>query len=450
MMRTRVIKKGFFTAIAFWIIFTLALIRISATLQLTNAVPVLDKLTPNGPVCQLGDDSVEEFSNTYVSPSQSLTKKYLAGKQGNNLSPNPKLDSFESDSSPLGYPNNRSVYPSEKDILSENGENFLRAEQKITGDNNQTGWQSEFTPVKDKAYYFSFDHRSDVTAEVTIEFLDRAQNYSAKWLYEISPSQNWSKVEGHFDNYHGEYLSSRVIVSTTDIGKLDIKNPEIYELVDDKLPSSVVSLSFDDGWQSVYVAGKPIFDEYGVKTTQFIVPSLAKERVKGYMNFNEVVELNNSGHEIASHSLAHCDLASLEPEKLEKDLSQSNQIFDDIGFSSQFGLAYPYGRLNQTSQNIAKNYFSYQRTSVQDYNDGYFDLRAIKSMSVESTTSLEQFESWVDYAVKHRLWLVLTYHKVGEDGQFSTSESDLRSQIEIIHASGAKIETIKQSLLFFD
>src|SRR5215831_3789473 len=65
----------------------------------------------------------------------------------------------------------------------------------------------------------------------------------------------------------------------------------------------VVSINFDDGYESAYEIGLPIVQHGGFTTTQFIVTKFVGK--PGYVTMGQVLAMQNSGHEIGDHTRTH-------------------------------------------------------------------------------------------------------------------------------------------------
>jgi peptidoglycan/xylan/chitin deacetylase (PgdA/CDA1 family) len=62
----------------------------------------------------------------------------------------------------------------------------------------------------------------------------------------------------------------------------------------------IVILNFDDGRRTQFTHAKPILDKYGFKATHYIVCNYI-EKKSGFMNWREVTQLYEEGHDIGSH-----------------------------------------------------------------------------------------------------------------------------------------------------
>jgi peptidoglycan/xylan/chitin deacetylase (PgdA/CDA1 family) len=152
-----------------------------------------------------------------------------------------------------------------------------------------------------------------------------------------------------------------------------------------------------------------------------------------------------SSHEIGSHSLAHCNLTMLDKNNLDRDISQSRELFNDNELAPITSFAYPYGQYNDETQEVLSMEFDYIRTADVGYNDRYFDPTNIRSLAVYDTTTAAEFESWLDFAAKNRLWLVVAFHRVDETGDYSISSAQFERQLQLIKDSGLMVLPLSET-----
>ena len=60
-----------------------------------------------------------------------------------------------------------------------------------------------------------------------------------------------------------------------------------------------LSLTFDDGRESQVINGTPLFDEFGIKATFYVLPSAVERKLPEWKTAVK------SGHEIGNHSRVH-------------------------------------------------------------------------------------------------------------------------------------------------
>lgn len=174
----------------------------------------------------------------------------------------------------------------------------------------------------------------------------------------------------------------------------------------------LVSISFDDDSQTVYDTALPILDSQGIPATfYFISDSLNASWIQ---KLNHMQDL---GWEIGSHSATHQDLTTLSTNDVIYELVQSKSDLEGAGLTVE-GFAYPYGagHNNKTVLRAVKEYYQYARSTSPGYNHpviNQYDL-AVQIQTV--STSIELMKKWVDSAIEHNGWLIITLHTVDTSG----------------------------------
>jgi peptidoglycan/xylan/chitin deacetylase (PgdA/CDA1 family) len=209
----------------------------------------------------------------------------------------------------------------------------------------------------------------------------------------------------------------------------------------------MVSLDFDDGWQSTFTNAIPILDAAGFKSTQYIITGYM-QNAPGYVTKNQVLQMYNTGHDIEAHTQTHPDLTTLTQAQMTTEISGSRQDLINIGITP-IALAFPYGTYNSAVLQTVKNAgFTASRTAlVQDggYNYKNQDPYLLKTQDVESATTLADIRSWIDSASVNKTWLILVLHSVAGDGtQYDTSPAKLQSIVNYLKTSNVDVVTVKQ------
>jgi peptidoglycan/xylan/chitin deacetylase (PgdA/CDA1 family) len=107
-----------------------------------------------------------------------------------------------------------------------------------------------------------------------------------------------------------------------------------------------ISLSFDDGnWSDVEVA-LPLLRQRGLQATFFIVPSWLGE--PGFMSKQDLKELVAAGMTIGNHGLQHHDWTTLEPDKLEHEVTQGRRLLEELTSTEVHTVAIPFGAYSDT------------------------------------------------------------------------------------------------------
>jgi peptidoglycan/xylan/chitin deacetylase (PgdA/CDA1 family) len=114
---------------------------------------------------------------------------------------------------------------------------------------------------------------------------------------------------------------------------------QIYSPTEPTPDQKVVCIVFDDGWKS-QLSAVPVLQSYGFNATFAIVTSYSS--YPDYMSWKDIRGLATGGMDIASHTVTHPDLDTLDSAALYNELSESQQTLRSRGYPAN-GFVYPYG-----------------------------------------------------------------------------------------------------------
>lgn len=93
----------------------------------------------------------------------------------------------------------------------------------------------------------------------------------------------------------------------------------------------LITVTFDDGWESIYTVAMPKLSKYGIVTTQYIITDTDKQ--VNYMSDAQIATVEGAGHEIDSHTVSHADVTTLTDASLRLSCSKAA-----MRCNSAFGL----------------------------------------------------------------------------------------------------------------
>lgn len=125
----------------------------------------------------------------------------------------------------------------------------------------------------------------------------------------------------------------------------DLENLQSY--------SKPVALTFDDGWQDFYINAFPIFKEFNMKATIYVITGLIG--TPGYCTLDELKELKKSGIvDIQCHTVTHPRLATLSETKIIEEIEQSKKYLKENLDIDSNTICYPYGSFNDKVISLSK------------------------------------------------------------------------------------------------
>ncbi|MDJ0349419.1 polysaccharide deacetylase family protein [Cryobacterium sp. PH29-G1] len=374
-----------------------------------------------------------------------------------NLVPNPGLAAPES-----GIPDSWSPYTAGVSTV-ESG----RTEDERGGylwtriANYQSGeakWQYRPVPVTADGY-FAFDatyqseREVDVVAEFELANGERAFNNLAT----VPPAGEWTTIHSAFQVPDGAKTAMVTLVSHGDgtTGIRDLSVTDVTKPGPLRWDQPMVSITFDDGWQSVYDHALPLLAQHGFLSTQYVNASSIE--TPNFMNAAEVQQLHEAGHEIASHSYDHVDLTSIGTDRLDDEMRKGEAALAaaDLGTDS---FAPPFGRSDPQVDWYARKYFDTVRGTRGGINTRQsLDPGDLLVFYVTDETTPDSLAAALAETSRMHGWLILVYHQIAtapatgtqEDtiaGDRSTiTEDALAAQLQLIEDSGIEVQPVTQA-----
>lgn len=367
-----------------------------------------------------------------------------------NLVENPDLTKTNSKTGQsIGYSHTIENSHTQYSLLQDSGKRFLRVHSKKDTPSNAVppAWQIDPVTIKpDRTYAYSFWYRSDVPVNISAEYtVDGETRYLG--VTTLKPTTSWQQFAAHFYNEE-EASRFRFDLSSRATGQIDTRSFDIHQIPDAQLDTGLATIAFDDGWQSVNDKALALLNKYQIRTTQYIISDVAERGAYGYMNFGTIRNLKKSGHEIGSHSVAHCDQTTLSPAELRRNSEASKQTLERQGLGPIKSFAYPLGQYNGRTQTIYEEKYPLIRSSDFGYNDRYFDETNIRSIGILNTTSDKEFQTWLDHARSHRTWIVLVYHQIDAQGEYNITNAQLEKQLRMVVSSGLKVLPLSEAAAY--
>lgn len=217
----------------------------------------------------------------------------------------------------------------------------------------------------------------------------------------------------------------------------------------------LISVTFDDGWESIYTDGLPLLQKYGIPTTQYVMSGVSDN--PKYMTLDQIKSLRKAGHEIGCHTVDHSDLTTLSGVMVDKQLRDCKDYYERQLGQPVRQFASPYGASNdQTIQAIRGQYQSHRNTDGDIWNGitqsdvnqhADFDQYHIIAVSIRRDTTVKQLQAAIDYTIQTNGWLVLNYHDI-QDGEsaYGLDTTGLEAQLAAVSRAKSRVVTIGQTM----
>lgn len=391
-------------------------------------------LTLNNPYLEPSPDDV------YIAPQPNLTT---------NIVPNATLTSTDGQTpdgwSTYSYGTNQ---PAFSYVANDGGSPYLHA-QVANYKSGEAKWQYPAVAAwPGQLFRFGVKYRSSRGADVVAEYAT-SSGEKFETLTTLPPANDWTSYDTNFTAPSG---ATNVFVSVVLHGNGTI-DTAAYSLYDTSDPTArywqrpLVSITFDDGWESAFVNAVPLLDQYGYKATFYLNPSSLD--TPSFMTSDQATSLQNDGQELASHGYEHDDFTTLGKSSLEYQLSRAHDYFTQVRGETAVDFATPFGASDAEVQYFAHKYYASQRGTDNGINTKQnFDPFNLVTLYIGNDTSLATINDALAETKALNGWLILIYHRIDTvgSGEPRITPSAFADQLGVINKSGLTVEPVQTAL----
>jgi peptidoglycan/xylan/chitin deacetylase (PgdA/CDA1 family) len=115
--------------------------------------------------------------------------------------------------------------------------------------------------------------------------------------------------------------------------------------------TTVVSLTFDDGWANQTTAASAL-DAHGMKGTFYVNTNAIG--TSGRLTWAQLEALDSAGSEVTGHTLDHVDLTMLSSTQAQQQVCVDRANLRARGFVAT-SFAYPFGAFNSTTKTVVRD-----------------------------------------------------------------------------------------------
>lgn len=290
-----------------------------------------------------------------------------------------------------------------------------------------------------KGSIFTFGKVYKIDYSVTVTS-GRLGIYDGNWsLRRITETENYTMY--YVPRGTTLYIESTLLNGT--LSSLSIK--EVLNFQDGAFDSGSLVITFDDGKLSNYTDGFPLITSKGVKCTHYIISDYVGSL--GYMTWNQLNELNQSGFDIQCHSKTHGLLTNLTSEQVKSEMISVNNAFIYNGLPSPQHHAYPGGIFNQITVDAVSEYRKTARNTLPNLLFSPWNNHIIPvALSIDNISDggIVILKEWLDLCKLLNVCGVIYGHGVSVNG--GSSEVSVSKLTEIIdYAKQISLEILTMS-----
>ena len=183
------------------------------------------------------------------------------------------------------------------------------------------------------------------------------------------------------------------IKAMVDAGYYFLTPEEAYKaFTENALPAKkVVWLTFDDGNEDFYTIAYPILKKYKAKATNNIITGFVKKGNAGNLTVKQMKEMMAHGMSFQSHTVNHPDLSATDKATQKVKLTDSIDFLENKLNTKVNTIAYPSGRYNQTTLDLAKKTYKLGLTTnegLASSKDGLLSLNRVRILPTTTAKGL--------------------------------------------------------------
>jgi peptidoglycan/xylan/chitin deacetylase (PgdA/CDA1 family) len=188
----------------------------------------------------------------------------------------------------------------------------------------------------------------------------------------------------------------------------------------------LLTFVFDDGNDTDYLVAREVFKKQGVTASFAVVTDWIS--TQNYLTVSQLLELQDDGFEIMSHTVSHPDLKSLNDKKIESELSASKATLEGWGLRVN-NLVYPYNKNNGRVRELADKYYRSGRGGRSMMNPAVADRYELKAYSFSH--NMPRMKELIDIASAEGKWLILYLHNMDIKVKASQGNGDFKPGEEL-------------------
>lgn len=198
-----------------------------------------------------------------------------------------------------------------------------------------------------------------------------------------------------------------------------------------------ITITFDDGWRSVYDNAWPVFQDFSLRANVGVYTEAVVWPV--YMSETQLDELHAAGWSMVSHTVSHDSLTTLSPAELDYELRTSQQWLDARGYLGSNVFIAPYHDFGPAERLAVSGYYVASRgtstnIAVPDSLVGWkpdnpYELTGIEAEDLPYTTAAgrDRLRTILQRVTSEGAFVDVFFHQIPPE-----NVADFRATLEVL------------------
>ncbi|HLZ83799.1 MAG TPA: polysaccharide deacetylase family protein [Caulobacteraceae bacterium] len=213
----------------------------------------------------------------------------------------------------------------------------------------------------------------------------------------------------------------------------------------------IVCFTFDDAPRSAASVGAKVLEAAGALGTFYVACGLCGGEEEGtpILTGEDLVGLNEGGHELACHTFSHRRVSSMSSAELRSEVERNQTFVSGLcGDVRLRNFSYPFGDVTPGRKFQAQSMFATARGISPGVNSGTADLGLLKAVALYGDRRDDRaVEGWLDRVEREKGWLIFYTHDVGSSpSPWGATTQQLEAVVGSVRARGYEILTVRNAL----
>ena len=311
---------------------------------------------------------------------------------------------------------------------------------------SQAGWVPSPQPLKPhELYEYTFEYRSDQPVDIGYDYQDASGNYQYVFVQTLSPAAFFTQQSFNIEA-PADARNLQPSVQLDRSGLLEVRNQTLIKRKEAATYNKPrISITFDDGWASSWENVQSALDEHSFKATYYVNPGTTNKDL--FLNSQQIEQILNEGHQIASHTQNHIDITSYLGSYVAQELDEAIRDLREDYSVGTIDFASPFGKFDQSViPLIADRHATHRGTDPGINTKQQTDYYNLKALFLRKEVSDQELRDYIERAEKSNGWLILIYHQIEPlDTPFALGQERFAKHMQIVKDSGIDVVTVRKA-----